>query len=42
MTGDLLRAEGKWQKGDIADLQGKAVSLRFTLRNGSLYSYWLR
>ena len=40
MKGDLLRAEVKWQKGSIADLEGKAVSLRFRLRNASFYSYW--
>ena len=42
MKGDLLRGEVEWQKGNIAALQGKAVSLRFILRNGSLYSYWLQ
>ena len=41
MAGDLLRAEVKWQKGDLARLKGKAISLRFTLRNASLYSYWV-
>ena len=42
MKGDLLHGEVKWQKGNIADLEGKAVSLRFTFRNASLYSYWLQ
>ena len=42
MKGDLLRGEVTWQKGDLAVLKGKAVSLRFTLRNASLYSYWLQ
>ena len=42
MKGDLARAEVKWQKGNIADLKSKAVSLRFTLCNASLYSYWLQ
>ena len=41
VKGDLRRGEVKWQKGGIADLKGKAVSLRFTLRNASLYSYWI-
>ena len=41
MEGDLLHGEVKWQKGNISDLKGKAVSLRFTLRNGQFYSYWL-
>ena len=42
IKGDLPRGEVKWQKGSIADLKGKAVSLGFTLRNASLYSYWLQ
>ena len=42
MKGDLARGEVKWQKGNIAALRGKAVSLRFTLRGASLYSYWLQ
>ena len=42
IKGDLPRAEVKWRKGNIADLKGKAVSLRFTLQNASLYSYWLQ
>ena len=41
MQGDLLRGEVKWQKGNIADLKGNSASLRFTLRNGQFYSYWL-
>ena len=40
MKGDLLRGEVKWRKGSMADLGGKVVSLRFTLRNGQFYSYW--
>ena len=42
MKGDLLREEVKWQKGNIADLKGKVVSLRFKLNNTRLYSYWLK
>ena len=42
IKGDLLRGKVEWQEGDITDLKGKAVSLRFTLRNASLYSYWLQ
>ena len=42
MEGDLLRGEVEWKNGNIADLKGKAVSLRFTLRNANLYSYWLQ
>ena len=42
IKGDHARAEVKWQRGNIARLKGRAVSLRFTLRNASLYSYWLQ
>jgi hypothetical protein len=41
LTGDLLREQVKWAKGDMADLEGQTASLRFTLRNGQFYSYWL-
>jgi hypothetical protein len=41
LTGDLLREPVKWAEGEIADLKGRTVSLRFTLRNGQFYSYWL-
>ncbi len=41
LTGDLLDEPVKWAEGNIADLQGHTVKLRFTLRNGRLYSYWL-
>jgi hypothetical protein len=40
-AGDLPRALVKWKEGDLARLRGKTVSLRFSLRNASLYSYWL-
>ena len=40
MKGDLARGEVEWRKGNIADLKGKAVTLRFKLRNASFYSYW--
>ena len=39
ITGDLLRAEVTWLAGGIDGLRGP-TSLRFTLRNGHLYSYW--
>ena len=42
MKGDLPREQVKWQKGDLARLKGRTVSIRFTLRNTSLYSYWLQ
>ena len=38
---DLLREPVKWAEGEIAVLKGQTVSLRFTLHNGQLYSYWL-
>ena len=28
-------------EGGIATLKGRTASLRFTLRNGQFYSYWL-
>ncbi len=40
-AGDFPRAEVKWEQGDLVHLKGKMVALRFGLRNGSLYSYWL-
>ena len=41
LTGDVLREPVTWAEGDIADLKGRTASLRFTLRNGQFYSYWL-
>jgi hypothetical protein len=41
MAGDLPGAPVKWKEGDLARLSGETVSLRFSLRNASLYSYWL-
>jgi len=41
VKGDLPRGEVKWAEGNLADLRGRLVSLRITLRNGQLYSYWL-
>ncbi len=41
LTGDLLREPVKWAEGDIAKFKGHIASLRFTLRNGQFYSYWL-
>ncbi len=40
ITGDQPRAEVSWQEGDSAQLEGREVSLRFTLRKGRFYSYW--
>lgn len=41
LKGNLLHADLKWRQGNIAGLRGKVVKLRFTLRDASLYSYWL-
>ncbi len=41
LTGDLLREPVKWVEGDIAGMKAQNVSLRFTLRNGQFYSYWV-
>lgn len=40
VTGDQPRAALRWKSGDLADVTGKPVSLRFTLRNAQLYSFW--
>ena len=42
LTGDLPGERVKWLDGDLADLQDQTASLRFTLRNGQFYSYWLQ
>ena len=39
-NGHLLVAPNA-HKGELADLTGQTVRLRFTLRNGQFYSYWL-
>ncbi len=44
-TSDVIRSnlpagQVSWKQGDLANAHGKAGSLRFTLRNASLYSYW--
>ena len=41
LSGDLLSETVTWAEGDIAKLKGRTSSLRFTLRNGQFYSYWL-
>jgi hypothetical protein len=41
VTGDRLRASVSWKSGDLARLQGRAIRLRFLLRNARLYSFWL-
>lgn len=39
--GNCLQAKLHWRQGSLAALQGRQVSLRFTLANASFYSYWL-
>jgi hypothetical protein len=38
--GDSPRIQLEWEDGNLADLKSQPVSLRFKLRNASLYSYW--
>ena len=40
ISGDGPRGKVSWESNSLAKLSEKVVSLRFTLRNGSLYSYW--
>ncbi|MEX2112010.1 MAG: hypothetical protein WD845_02430, partial [Pirellulales bacterium] len=40
LQSDQPRAQVAWDQGELSDLQGQRVSLRFTLRDASLYSYW--
>ena len=39
--GDHTRFAVEWERGSLADLSDQIVSLRFQLRNGGIYSYWL-
>jgi len=39
--GDQPRGEFRWSQGSLESLKGQQVSLRFTLREGSFYAYWL-
>ncbi len=41
VKGDHPRIAINWQRGSLADFKGQTVSLRFKVRNGSLFSYWL-
>ncbi len=41
IVGDQLRATVQWKSGDLADLKGKTITLRFKLRNASFYSFWV-
>lgn len=40
VSGDHPRAQLRWKSGEVNNLQGDVVSLRFTLRKGHFYSYW--
>jgi len=40
ISGDVARAEVEWASGNWSECMGKAVRLRFTLKNCQLYSYW--
>lgn len=40
IIGDKPRAVFQWKSSDLTSARGKAVNLRFTLRNARLYSYW--
>ena len=40
VTGDQPRAAVRWKSGDLDSVKGKTVSLRLSLRNARLYSFW--
>ena len=42
VNGELARKEILWKRGTLSQLKGKAVTLRFTLRNARFYSYWFK
>lgn len=41
VVGDHPRAAIAWNSGELANLSGQTVSLRFTMRQARLYSFWL-
>jgi hypothetical protein len=41
VTGDQLHAELRWRGRQLAELKGQQVRIRFHLRNGDLFSFWL-
>ena len=41
ISGDQPRAKVQFAAGNLAVVNGRPVSLRFTLRHASLYSYWV-
>ena len=40
VTGDQPRGSLRWKSGNLDSVQGKSVSLRLSLRNARLYSFW--
>ncbi len=40
IVGDFPKASAEWKWGGIDNLDGPVLSLRFTFRNASLYSFW--
>ncbi len=40
VVGDQVHAVMRWNSFDLAQLNGQTVSVEFTLRQGSLYSFW--
>ena len=41
MSGNDPRRRIAWARGDLTDVAGKTIRLRFHLRNSRLYSFWL-
>jgi hypothetical protein len=41
VVGDKPRAVVQWKSGALTALEGQQISLRFSLRKASLYSYWM-
>lgn len=41
LSGDHLALTVTWDQGNLAATKGRIVQLRFTMREASLYSYWL-
>ncbi len=41
VTGDQTKVEVKFKEGLLNQVAGKAVRFRFTLTNGTLYSFWV-
>ena len=40
VVGDRPSARVQWNSGHVTDFAGQTVSLRFTLQEASLYSFW--